>query len=104
MSDRSMLDNRSMSISNFAVLWKEYSDIVEAFELLYVERVYFEELLASETKLESIDDLEMIGQYIRNLHESAQVWTLSIASIFQITLPLDWKNGNCSTFRRIKQA
>lgn len=66
-------DYLQSNISNFAIMWKEYSDLLEAFELIYVERVHLEEIMVCEDKLESLDDLELVGQYFHSLQDSQEV-------------------------------
>lgn len=57
----------------FARLEKEFCDLIEAYEILLVERMHFEEIIIGNSQLESIDDLELVGQYFRAIHDTAQV-------------------------------
>lgn len=51
----------------------DYKYLIEAFELMYVERTYLEEILVVESELESLDDLELVAQYYKGLHDSLAV-------------------------------
>lgn len=51
----------------------DYKYLIEAFDLMYVERTYLEEILVVEGELDSLDDLELVAQYYKGLHDSLGV-------------------------------
>lgn len=57
----------------FARLEKEFSDLIEAYEIVLEERRHISQIIRETTQLESLDDLELVGQYFRALHDNAQV-------------------------------
>jgi hypothetical protein len=52
---------------------RDYRHLIEAFELIYVERTFLEEILVVESELENLDDLELLAQYYKELHDSLEV-------------------------------
>lgn len=57
----------------FARLEKEFCDLIEAYEIMLAERRHLEEILVREGELESLDDLELVGQYYKALQDNSQV-------------------------------
>lgn len=51
----------------------DYKYLIEAFELIYVERTFLEEILVVESELKNLDDLELVSQYYKGLHDTLAV-------------------------------
>lgn len=66
-------DDVQDKLATFARLEKEFSDLIEAYEILLVERVHLEEIMTGNSQLESLDDLELVGQYYKALQDATQV-------------------------------
>lgn len=66
-------DEVQEKLAVFARLEREFCDLIEAYEILLSERVHMEEIFAGTSQLESLDDLELVGQYYRALQDTAQV-------------------------------
>lgn len=63
-------DELQQRLARYSQLEQEYGALLDAYELMFVERVHLEELLSQQNHLESIDDMETVGHYLRNLQES----------------------------------
>lgn len=61
----------------FARLEREFCDLIEAYEILLSERVHMEEIFTGTSQLESLDDLELVGQYYKALQDTSQVPSLA---------------------------
>ena len=57
---------------------KEYRELLETCGELVEERAEMEALIARNTRLENLDDLDLAEQYIRSLTESQEVKGLMI--------------------------
>lgn len=62
-----------VEVSIVSGLLLDFKYLIEAFDLMYVERTYLEEILVAEGELESLDDLELVAQYYKELHASLGV-------------------------------
>lgn len=57
----------------FSRLEREFADLIDAYEILLVERIHLEEIMTVNNQLESLDDLELVGQYYKSLQDASQV-------------------------------
>lgn len=60
---------------------KEYNDLLETCEELVGERVQVEGVIAKNTRLENLDDLDLAEQYFKSLTDSQEVRNLMILGI-----------------------
>lgn len=66
-------DDVQDKLAIFARLEKEFCDLIEAYEILLVERIHLEEIITVNSQLESLDDLELVGQYYKAIQDTSQV-------------------------------
>jgi hypothetical protein len=66
-------DDVQDKLATFARLEKEFCDLIEAYEILLVERIHLEEMITGENQLESLDDLELVGQYYKAIQDTSSV-------------------------------
>lgn len=89
-------DQVQEKLAIFARLEKEFCDLIEAYEIMLVERQHLEELLVGQGELESLDDLELVGQYYKALQDTSQVFPLSLFGWQTIDEDaLDFQGGDC---------
>jgi hypothetical protein len=66
-------DDVQDKLATFARLEREFCDLIEAYEILLVERIHLEEIITGSSQLESLDDLELVGQYYKAIQDTSQV-------------------------------
>ena len=66
-------DDLQLKLPLFRKLEKEFCDLLEAYEIMLVERIRLEELLTRNDQIDSLDDFELVGQYYRSLQDSTKV-------------------------------
>lgn len=70
-------DETQGRLALFARLEREFCDLIEAYEIILSERVHMEEIFTGTSQLESLDDLELVGQYYKALQDTSQVLSLT---------------------------
>jgi len=76
-------------LAQYGRLFREFRDLLDGYEILLAERSHLEQTLCGETtrtrqgaiQLESLDDLELVGQYYRALHDKSHLATDEIARL-----------------------
>lgn len=63
-------------LASFVRLEKEFCDLIEAYQILLMERIHLEEIISGNSQLDSLDDLELVGQYYKAVQDTSQVETL----------------------------
>lgn len=82
-------DESNVSVQKLLVinglLEKELGNLIEAYQVLLEERSHLELLIVEEGKIESLDDLELVGQYVRTLRDTNAISRREIARLSTAT-------------------
>lgn len=66
-------DGVQEKLAMFARLEKQFSDLIDGYEILLDERSYLSQTISEFTQLESLDDPELVSQYFKAMHDNSAV-------------------------------